>query len=80
MPDWAIQILKQQSPTVLIVLLVVWVLGRYIAKQHKTHLDSKEKEIDRLVKERDKLQEILLKTERLSTQDDQRKPKKDKNK
>ncbi len=37
--------------------------------QHKAHLESKEKEIERLVKERDKLQTHLLK-ERLSTEEE----------
>lgn len=65
---WLVNFLEHDSPNLIVVLTVAGILGRYIIQQHKTHLDSKEKEIERLVKERDKLQDHLLK-QRLSTTD-----------
>jgi len=71
-PDWLVEVIKQQAPSTLTALLVAYFLGKYIIAQHKAHLASKEEEIKRLVKERDKLQDHLLK-QRLSTEEDGKK-------
>jgi hypothetical protein len=65
LPDWAVESLKQY-PALVFGLVVFWLAFKHILAQHQDHLASKDKEIERLVKERDKLQNIVLKT-RLST-------------
>lgn len=65
LPDWMVESLKQY-PALVFGLVVFWLAFKHIQTQHKEHLASKDKEIERLVKERDKLQNLVLKT-RLST-------------
>lgn len=67
LPDWVIESLKQ-SPGLVFGLAIFWVAFKHIQKEHAKHLDSKDAEIDRLVKERDKLQNVILKS-RLSTEE-----------
>lgn len=69
-PEWLVPILKEM-PTLLVVLLVVWYGFKRVMEEHEMHLKSKDAEIERLVKEKNELQELVLK-QRLSTQ----KPKK----
>ena len=63
-----LELLEQQSPTIIAVFIVGFILFRYIQQQHKEHLESKDKEIERLVKEKNELHKMVLK-ERLSTND-----------
>ena len=56
LPGWAIEALKQ-FPVIVIVLVVQGFLAKYIVKQHQAHLESKDKEIDRLVQEKNKLKD-----------------------
>ena len=71
LPDWFIDLLKRETPTVAIVFVLLICLGCYIQRQHKSHLRSKDCEIERLVKEKNKLQNLLLKN-RLSTDEGKR--------
>lgn len=67
LPGWITDLLKQ-SPALAFGLAVFVLAFRYIQSEHAKHLASKDAEIDRLVKERDKLQNIILKN-RLTTEE-----------
>lgn len=67
LPNWVVESLRQY-PALVFGLVIFWLAFKHIQAQHKEHLASKDKEIERLVKERDKLQNIVLKN-RLSTDD-----------
>jgi hypothetical protein len=67
LPSWVTESLKQ-SPALVFGLVVFVLAFRHIQKVHEQHLASKNAEIDRLVKERDKLQNLILKN-RLSTEE-----------
>lgn len=67
LPGWMIDSLKQ-SPGLVFGLVIFWLAFKHIQKEHAKHLGSKDAEIDRLVKERDKLQNVILKN-RLSTEE-----------
>lgn len=58
--------LSKNSPMLAACVLVVVALYYALTKEHKSHLDSKDKEIERLVKEKNALQEVIL-SNRLST-------------
>ena len=64
-PDWVAEALKG-SPSLAIGALVFYLAFKHIAKSHQAHIASLTAEKDRLVKERDKLQDLVLKN-RLST-------------
>jgi hypothetical protein len=60
------QILESSGPwAALFVIGVIWHV-RYVEKQAKSRLADKDGEIERLVKERNQLQEIVLKRRRSS--------------
>jgi len=60
------RILESSGPwAALFVLVVLWHI-RYVQNQAAARLGDKDKEIERLVKERDQLQEIVLKKRRSS--------------
>jgi hypothetical protein len=60
------QILQSSGPwAALFVVVVLWHL-RYVEKQVAERLRDKDREIDRIVRERDQLQEIVLKKRRSS--------------
>lgn len=65
--SWVTETLKE-SPALTFALIVFWLAFRHVQKEHAKHLASKDAEIDRLVKERDKLQNLILKN-RLSTEE-----------
>ena len=65
LPDWAVELLKD-SPTLVVCLLIIWYAFGYITKQHERHLADKDKEIERLVAEKNELQKLFLQN-RLST-------------
>jgi hypothetical protein len=67
LPDWAIEIVKE-SPTVLVCLLVMYGAYYALSAAHQSHIESKEKEIERLVKEKNDLQRLVL-SNRLSTEE-----------
>ena len=67
MPEWVLEVLKQQAPSVLAALVVAYFFGKYIIEQHKSHLASKDAEIERLVKEKAELQKL---NQRLSTREE----------
>lgn len=71
-PEWLIEVLKQ-SPTLTVCLVVVWFAINHIIKEHAKHLASKDAEIERLVAEKNKLQEFVLE-KRLSTEEKQATP------
>lgn len=57
-----------QSPSLIFVLIVAYYAYRQLANEHKAHLESKDREIERLVKEKNLLQKEILQN-RLSTED-----------
>ncbi|MGC1398009.1 hypothetical protein [Candidatus Binatus sp.] len=60
------QLLQSSGPwAALFVIVVLWHL-RYVEKQAQGRLADKDGEIERLVKERNQLQEIILKKRRTS--------------
>jgi hypothetical protein len=60
------QILQNSGPwAALFVILALWHIN-YVEKQAEKRLADKDREIDRLVKERNQLQEIVLKKRRSS--------------
>ena len=60
------QILQSSGPwAALFVIVVLWHL-HYVERQAGERLKEKDAEIDRIVKERDRLQEIVLKKRRSS--------------
>jgi len=72
MPDWLLAALKD-SPALLFGLIVFYVAFKTIERAHKAHIESLVAEKERLVKERDKLQGIILK-HRLTTEEAEKKP------
>lgn len=58
----------KQSPMLVAVMAVTYYCYRQLATEHKSHLESKDKEIDRLVEEKNALQERFL-SARLTTSD-----------
>lgn len=64
-PEWLTIVLKE-SPTLGVCVIIFWIWLRYITSSHESHLVSKDSEIERLVKEKNQLQQLFLK-ERLST-------------
>jgi hypothetical protein len=60
------QILKSSGPWATLFVLVVLMHIRYVQNQAAARLADKDKEIERLVRERDQLQEIVLKKRRSS--------------
>ena len=72
MPDWMAAALKD-SPSLIFGLIVFWFAFKVVERSHKAHIASLVAEKDRVVKERDKLQSIILKN-RLSTEETEKKP------
>jgi hypothetical protein len=69
LPSWIDKAIKEaatQFPTLVICLGIVYFAYSVLSKAHKSHLESKDKEIERLVREKNSLQELVLKN-RLST-------------
>ena len=66
-PDFLKDAIKQ-SPMLVAVLAVAYYAYRQLAIEHKSHLQSKDKEIDRLVEEKNALQKKFL-ANRLTTSD-----------
>jgi hypothetical protein len=67
LPGWVTESLKQ-SPALVFGLVVFFFAFRHIQGEHEKHIASKDAEINRLVKERDKLQNFVLKN-RLTTEE-----------
>ncbi len=64
MPPWAADYAKdlvKNSPTLAVCLAVVWFAVNRITAEHKSHLESKDKEIERLVDEKRELQSQFVK-------------------
>jgi hypothetical protein len=49
-----------ESPVLALAAVGIYFFFRHLRSQHQEHLKSKDKEIERLVKERDRLQEVIL--------------------
>jgi hypothetical protein len=60
------QILQSSGPWAALFVIVVLLHLRYVEKNAEGRLADKDKEIERLVKERNQLQEIVLKKRRSS--------------
>lgn len=71
-PDLVVNALKE-SPSLTFGLIVVWIAFKVVVNSHKAHIASLIAETNRVVKERDKLQNIVLKN-RLSTEETEKKP------
>lgn len=72
MPDWVLNILKEiasEFPTLVVCLLVVFLAFKRVTQEHDKHMKSKNEEIERLVAEKNQLQELVLEN-RLSTRGD----------
>ena len=54
-----VELVKQVPGFGFAVLVIYWAY-RYVEKQHDEHLKSKDREIERLVEERNKFQEMVL--------------------
>jgi hypothetical protein len=54
------EILRSSGPWAVAFVLAVWSHVRYVEKQAELRLADKDKEIERLVAERNRLQEIVL--------------------
>jgi hypothetical protein len=59
--------LLTDSPILALVAIGIYYFFKYMRDQHLSHLKSKDKEIERLVKERDRLQGLILE-QRLTTE------------